>query len=290
MAVRSLTEDQWRDEARAHARRAEQWTAPHLDRRRLGIKHPVMDFLFEYYPYSPGRLRTWHPGMYVELQGPWSPPSNANAYVDTADGWIADPRTADRQRLELALRILQGTADRPAQHSCFGMHEWAMVYRADPEEIRHRRQPLRLDIDAISRTVDEIGLRCTHIDAFRFFTAEAIPLNATTPTRTSQPDEEQPGCLHANMDLFKYAMWFQPYVPGQLVLDCFELSVHAREIDMRASPYDVSDLGYPPIRLETPAGRQEYVGAQRDLADAASTLRARLVRELSALADIGAPV
>lgn len=245
-----------------------------------------MDFLFEYYPYSPGRLRTWHPGVGIALQGAWSPASNAQAYVHSPDGWIVDPSAADPQRLALTLRILQGTADRPAQHSCFGMHEWAMIYRADPEEIRHRRQPLRLDIDAIARTVDEIGLRCTHIDAFRFFTPAAIPLNATSPTRASQPDEEQPGCLHANMDLFKYAMWFQPYVPGELVLDCFELSVQAREIDMRASPYDISDLGYAPIRLETPAGRREYVGAQRDLADAASTVRGRLVHELRALADL----
>ena len=249
-----------------------------------------MDFLFEYYPYSPGRLRTWHPGMGIVVQGDWSPTSNADAYAPTPEGWTVDPETADVQRLDLTLRILQGATERPAQYSCFGMHEWAMLYCADPGDIRHRRQPLRLDIDAISATVDEIGLRCTHIDAFRFFTTEAIPMNATTPTRATQPDEEQPGCLHANMDLFKYAMWFQPYVPGELVLDCFELSVHAREIDMRASPYDVSDLGYSPIRLETPAGRQEYVSAQRALAGAAATLRRRLLHELRSLAEANTPV
>ena len=249
-----------------------------------------MDFLFEYYPYSPGRLRTWHPGLGVILQGTWSPTSGMQAYLHTAEGWTVDPRTADPQRLGLTLRILEGTAARPAQHSCFGMHEWAMLYRASPTDIRHRGQALRLDIDAVSRTVDEIGLRCTHIDAFRFFTTAALPLNATTPTRASQPDEEQPGCLHANMDLFKYAMWFQAYVPGELVLDCFELSVRAREIDMRASPYDFSELGYAPIRLETPAGRQEYVGEQRMLADAAAAVRSRLVRELRALADVNISV
>ena len=245
-----------------------------------------MDFLFEYYPYSPGRLRTWHPGVGVTLQGDWAPASGAKAYLHTPEGWAVDPRTTDPQRLDLTLRILQGVADRPAQHSCFGMHEWAMLYRADPEEIRHGQQPLRVDIDAISATVDEIGLRCTHIDAFRFFTPEAISKNATTPNRASQPDEEQPGCLHANMDLFKYAMWFQPYVPGDLVLDCFELAVRAREIDMRASPYDVSDLGYAPIRLETAEGRQEYVAGQRWLSEAASPLRGRLMHELRALADL----
>jgi hypothetical protein len=71
-------------------------------------------------------------------------------------------------------------------------------------------------------------------------------------------------------------MWFQPYVPGDLVLDCFELSVYAREIDMRASPYDVSDLGYPPITIENPDGRQLYAREQRLIAERAEPLRLRL--------------
>lgn len=241
-----------------------------------------MDFLFEYYPYSPGKLRTWHPGIGCELIGNWNPPSGISAYSRTTDGWTVDPTTIDERRLKLALAILEGTQSRPAQHSCFGMHEWAMVYRMDPANIRHDQQPLRLSIDQISAAVDEVGLRCTHIDAFRFFTDEAVPLNAHVPTRTNQPDMEQPGCLHANMDLFKYAMWFQPFVPGELVLECFELSVNAREIDMRASPYDVSDLGYPPIPIETANGRQEYAHVQRSLAERAVPIRSQLIEHLRA--------
>ncbi len=273
----------WRTLASEHARRAERWTIPHLERRRRGDKHPVMDFLFDYYPYSPGKLRTWHPGIGVELRGDWQPPSGASAYRSTARGWTVDPATVDPARLSLALRILQGTQTRPAQHSCFGMHEWAMVYRIDPGQVRHEKQPLRLSINEISAAVDEVGLRCTHIDAYRFFTDEAVPLNATVPTRTDQPDVEQPGCLHANMDLFKYAMWFQPYVPGDLVLDCFELSAYAREIDMRASPYNVSDFGYPAIAIETPTGRREYAREQRVIAERARPLRAQLLSTLRAV-------
>ena len=269
--------------ASAHVRRAQQWTAPHLERRRRGIAHPVTDFLFEYYPYSPGRLGTWHPGVGVVLEGAWQPTSGFDAYVQTRDGWRVDATTVDHQRLDLALRILVGTASRPAQHSCFGMHEWAMVHRSDPGDIRHNRRKLRLSIDGISDTVDDIGLRCTHIDAYRFFTASAVGLNASQPTRASQPDDEQPGCLHANMDLFKYAMWFQSYVPGELVLDCFELAWQARDVDMRASPYDLSDLGYTPIALETTEGRREYVAAQEHVAFEASALRERLIDALSRL-------
>ncbi len=278
-----LTADQWQERIRVHQERADQWIAPHLERRRRGIAHPVLDFLFDYYPYSPGRLRTWHPGLGVELLGDWNPPSCADNYVHSGDGWTVDPKRASGKRLDLALSILEGTESRPAQFSCFGMHEWAMVYRADPGSIRHDKQPLRLSIEEISATVDDVGLRCTHIDAFRFFTEAAVPMNSLTPTRANQPDLEQPGCLHANMDLFKYAMWFQPYVPGHLVLDCFALAVQAREIDMRASPYDLADLGYSPITLETPDGRRQYATAQKQLADDARSVRRRLVQGLREL-------
>ncbi len=280
-----LPESRWRALASAHARRAEQWTAPHLARRRRGIKHPVMDFLFDYYPYSPGRLRTWHPGWGSRLEGNWNPPSSANFYIND-HGWTVDPARVDLARLDMTLRILRGTQDRPAQHSCFGMHEWAMVYRIAPDELRHEQEQLRLSADDIATAVDDVGLRCTHIDAYRFFTSGAEPLNAHVPTRENQSDIEQPGCIHANMDLFKYAMWFQPYLSGALVLDCFELSVFAREIDMRASPYDLDYLGYAPIRVETPGGRNEYALLQREVASRASTLRAKLIDYLTTIQDV----
>jgi hypothetical protein len=278
-----ISESQWRDAASAHARRAEQWTVPHLDRRRRAIKHPVMDFLFDYYPYSPGRLRTWHPGLGVRLEGAWSPPSLANHYTFGDDGWTVDPERADPGRLDVTLRILRGTQSRPAQHSCFGMHEWAMVYRLDPTKLRHQHENLRVDPDVIVDTVDHVGLRCTHIDAYRFFTSDAEPLNAHIPTRANQPDIEQPGCIHANMDLFKYAMWFQPYLSGALILDCFELTAFAREIDMRASPYDLTHLGYTSIRVETPEGRREYAQVQQEVAARASDLRTALIESLTEL-------
>lgn len=272
-----LSAAQWQQLQGAHQERADRWIAPHLERRRRGIAHPVMDFLFDYYPYSPGRLRTWHPGLGVHLAGDWQPTSCADHYVRDGEYSIVDPGQASSKRLRLALAILEGTQSRPAQFSCFGMHEWAMVYRLDPAQVRHTQQPLRLPIDAISEAVDDVGLRCTHIDAFRFFTDEAAPKNTLKPTRANQPDLEQPGCLHANMDLFKYAMWVQPYVPGELVLDCFDLACRAREIDMRASPYDLADLGYPPIRIEKPDGRRKYASEQRKLSEYARPLRARLL-------------
>ena len=46
---------------------------------------------------------------------------------------------------------------------------------------------------------------------------------------------------------------------------------------MRASPYDLADLGYPPVRIETAEGRAEYVAGQRGFAARGAVLRARLL-------------
>lgn len=279
----TLSPEVWGRLRNAHIERAEQWTRPHLERRVAGTKHPVMDFLFEYYPYSPGRLTTWHPGAGVAVAGEAPPEFRRSPYMRTDDGWTVDTAQLDATRLAIVLRILTGTATRPAQVNCFGLHEWAMVYKTT--DTRHAI-PLRLSEDALAETVEAIGLRCTHIDAYRFFTPEASPLNAHVPTRQSQPDMEQPGCLHATMDLYKYAMWFQPFLPGELVLDCFALAVDTRVLDMQASPYDLTDVGYRPVRIEAPEGRRDYVARQRALAERGAELRARLAALLGALSTL----
>lgn len=270
----TLAPDEWHVLRAQHVARAERWTRPHLERRVAGIAHPVMDFLFEYYPYSPGRLTTWHPGAGTSLAGDVPAEYRRAPYTFADDAWTVDVARVDRSRLALVLRILAGTASRTAQMNCFGLHEWAMVYKAD--NTRHSI-PLRMSQESLAATVEEVGLRCTHIDAYRFFTPAASPQNAHEPTRATQPDMEQPGCLHATMDLYKYAMWFQPYIPGDLVLDCFELAADTRVLDMQASPYDLADLGYAPVRIETPEGRQEYVKRQRLLTRRGEALRATLV-------------
>ena len=155
------------------------------------------------------------------------------------------------------------------------MHEWAMVYRAG--EIRHAGWPLRLDADRIAAVVEERGLRCSHFDAFRFFTEAARPRNALQPRRETQVALEQGGCLHANMDVYRWAYKLSPLTPSELIADCFELAGEIRVLDMRASPYDFAALGYSAVRMETAEGRAEYVGAQRDFAQRAAVLRNRLL-------------
>jgi hypothetical protein len=88
---------------------------------------------------------------------------------------------------------------------------------------------------------------------------------------------EQPGCLHATMDLYKWAYKLAPATPSELVADCFELAGSVRELDMRASPYDLSALGYSAVPIETPAGRADYARQQAGFADRAGPLRDRLI-------------
>lgn len=153
-----------------------------------------------------------------------------------------------------------------------------MVYQSTGNDIRHP-DPLRLDNKGIVQVVNDVGLLCTHIDAYRFITPQPMPLNVLPgklqPTRENQVHLDQRGCLHVNMDLYKYCMWFQPLFPGELVLDCFELAVRARLLDMQASPYDLTEFGYQPIPIETAEGRATHAKQQRELAAQAEPLRQR---------------
>ena len=126
-------------------------------------------------------------------------------------------------------------------------------------------------------------MRCSHFDAFRFFTPSARPLNSLQPSRSEQIMLEQPGCLHATMDLYKWSFQLLPLVPSSVVARCFELARDVRELDMRASPYDLADLGYAPVRIETPEGKQEYAAAQRRFAQRGAPLRRRLIEECERL-------
>jgi len=103
------------------------------------------------------------------------------------------------------------------------------------------------------------------------------------PGRDDRPAFEQPACLHAGMDLYKHAFRLTPMVPSELVADCFELAREIRVLDMRASPYDLSGLGYEPVRIETAEGKQEYTAAQRRFAELGRPLRQRLLTECERL-------
>ncbi|BBX08156.1 3-methyladenine DNA glycosylase [Mycolicibacterium aichiense] len=273
-----LREAEWTARAASHRRRIDSFTAPHRQRARRGEAHPVWDFLFTYYSLRPRQLRVWHPGYGTALAGPAGAEYLDRAgYTATSDGVTVEAGFL-RTRLStvgFVADLLRGTAARAPQFGCFGLHEWAMVYRTDA--VRHDKVPLRLGGAGTDAVVESMPLRCTHFDAYRFFTPAAAPRNRGVPTRAAQRDWEQPGCLHANMDLYKWCFKLGPLVNSELLVGCLELAADARELDMRASPYDLSDFGFEPITVEEPAGRAEYVRCQGVIAERAAPLRAALL-------------
>ncbi|CEA06974.1 hypothetical protein BN1051_00282 [Arthrobacter saudimassiliensis] len=297
-----LAEQQWLPRAQAHGERVRPYVEGFLARRSAGRKHPVEDFLFTYYSFKPGQLQRWHPGAGVVLTGDaareradWKfhraltagEKDGAGLAPGTPAVTVDVPafRAARGEAMAFTAMLLSRTAARRPTLGCFGLHEWAMAYQSDLNGVRHEYLGLRLGAEGTDRLVEESRIRCTHFDAFRFYAPQAVPLNELQPTRETQRDLEQPGCLHANMDLYKWAYKLVPLLPSDLVMDCFELAWRIREMDMRASPYDLRDWGYEPIPVETPAGRAAYAAAQKGFAEESQRLRARV---LALLADVEA--
>lgn len=282
-----LAEARWQARRDAHVARVDGWLGGHRERRSRGQQHPVEDFLFEYYSFRPSQLRRWHPGHGVVLAGESAQELLGRRDYRRVDGGVAVDTAAVLAVRGATVRwvhdLLRATAGRPAFLGCFGLHEWAMVYRAPAADLRHPGWPLRLRADEVAAVVEERGVRCGHVDAFRFFTAPARPLNLLQPTRADQQALEQPGCLHANMDLYKWAYKLSPLVPSELVADTFALAREIRELDMRASPYDLAGLDLEPVRVETAEGRATYAAAQRGFAARSAPLRQALLDVLAPL-------
>ena len=276
-----LPRELWRAAEQRHQERADALTLGRRTRSGTAQTHPVDDFLFTYYPFRPGLLRRWHPGANVVLE---------DAAADDRAGWkwyrshttsttdvVVDAEgfaEANQRSIRFIVSLLSSTANRQANFGCFGLHEWAMVYRQG--EHRHEA-PLRLGQAETDTVVDSHRIGCSHFDAFRFFTPQAESLNRLEPSRENQLQLEQPGCLHAGMDVYKWAIKLGPLVPGDILLDCFELARDIRQLDMRASPYDLRSWGYEPVAIETPEGKAAYVRAQREFTERGNVLRGRVV-------------
>jgi hypothetical protein len=273
-----LPREVWERCARLHKQRVQPWIAPYLDQKSRQVDHPVYDFLFQYYSFRPAQLARWSPGPNVAIEAEQIEdlPGSPKLWERADDGWrLVSFPDARRDYLEWAIRFLGTTAMREPNFCCFGLHEWAMVYRE--ESIRHSKVPLRLDRSAIASVVDAQNLVCTHFDAFRFFTEPARKRNQTALRRETTVEMDQSGCIHVNMDLYRFGYKIAPWMESELLADAFELARLAREIDMRASPYQLRDIGFEPIRVETADGRAEYVRLQRKIFERARPIRHRVL-------------
>ncbi|MBA3237824.1 MAG: hypothetical protein H0T62_05660 [Parachlamydiaceae bacterium] len=279
-----LSLDEWTSRANQHLALVGPYADAFLKRRSLGLKHPVHDFLFTYYSCSPAKLKQWIPSFEKNLI---VTPKIREEYPWLSDHWFClneNVLSQNQERIHehgyglaafvenLCRQILQ----RPPRFGCFGLHEWAMVYKSPPEAIRHNGYRLRLSAKDLATFVESQAICCTHYDAFRFFTKEARPLNSLNPLLQTRLEMEQGGCLHANMDLYKWATKLWPWIGSDFIAKTFFLALEGRELDMRASPYDLTDEGYTPIYIETEDGRKQYQKDQQVFAERALVLREEL--------------
>lgn len=322
----TLAEEVWLEEAYLHVKNIEEILYPSYSaksssnpnsrkkysselkvlniRTHLVYDNPIYNFLHSYYRYSALDLKKYSPGLAVILEGArladHSDILNEKFMEFNAQGgeyhlskhfnitgekinWIKLAR--DRE-------VLRNTTTKAPFFGCFGMHEWAMLYSGGSGKPIKRHQesvPLRVSQETIDSVVGQGQLRCTHFDAWRFFQPSAKPLNAINPlARETQPRYEQPGCIHANMDLFRYAYQLYPYVSSKLLLDALKLALQARKIDMRASPYDVSAYEdcETPLCVETPQGRKLYIEEQEKVATAAAPIRLQILEVYDRVFDV----
>ena len=275
-------EEVWLSKKRDHETHLSSILDPYLEKRSRQLKDPVLDFLFEYYPFRPAHLKRWSPGIGRSLQ--FSKPDNlpeiSELIIEQNNAYL-NPVLLPMKRVRSAewiVKMLKNSKRKKPLFGCFGMHEWAMVYRA--ENVRHEQIPLRLTDQEVEEFVESRPLLCTHFDAFRFFTDKAKPMNKNVLDRDNFEEMEQPGCIHTNMDLYKWSFKLYPWISGELLKDAFLNAVEARKIDMQASPYDVCSFGLEPIRIETEEGRLEYVKKQMEIYELSMPIRNRLISEL----------
>lgn len=264
------------------------------ERQHLVHEHPIFNFLHTYYRYSSESIMKWSPGV-ASVDCLESTIIEGVTQADVDEGLLHDKYicldqesgtakysvealSKDKKKLDLFTRnrdILRSSSTRQPVFSCYGLHEWAMLYKNNEKK---QSLQLRLPQEKIDEVVESVPLRCTHYDAFRFFEKSAQRFNKIQLTRATQVAREQPACIHATMDLFKYAYSIYPLCSADLLRDSLKVALKARYIDMRASPYDVSTFAgcEEPIHVETEEGKALYAREQEALMELSAPLRSRL--------------
>ena len=103
---------------------------------------------------------------------------------------------------------------------------------------------------------------------------------------TGPPSSSRPACTPAWTSTSTRS-GSRRWSPSELVADCFELARDIRVLDMRASPYDLTDAGLRAGPRRDAGGQAEYVAAQRDFAERGAPLRQRLDRRVRAATSDG---
>ena len=173
--------------------------------------------------------------------------------------------------------LLVATAARPAHFGCFGMHEWAMVYRVAEDEPRHPAYPLRLGQDGTDGWSSRIG------SPARISTL--IGSSPSPPGRRNIPAARprRPAGVRATGVSARRHGPLQARLPARAVIPSELSRTASRSPATSASstcgrrPMTSVDLGFEPVRVETAEGKRVYAAAQAGFAERGAPLRQRLI-------------
>jgi hypothetical protein len=142
----TLSIEAWTSRAKKHDALIHPITDAFLKRRGLGQTHAVHDFLFTYYSCSPLKLKQWVPSFEEELE---MTDSIRQDYSWLTDYWFSlneGMLSLRKERIHKSARaqarfiadLCANISQRAPRFGCYGLHEWAMVYKESAEALRHK--------------------------------------------------------------------------------------------------------------------------------------------------------
>ena len=123
--------------------------------------HPIFNFLFQYFHFNTRRLLSYSPGLGYDLSHEvddycLNVPELMQYTCKQPDGKVLLSPASTRlepkkkQAMITTLTLLRNCYVKPPNFGCFGLHEWAMLYRYDDmsnlnnNNKAHQSLPLRL--------------------------------------------------------------------------------------------------------------------------------------------------
>ena len=301
-----LKRSEWRSRADAHRRRVRDLLGGMFYDRKVHDRHPIYNFLFNYYRFRPHRtIERYSAGLDFAVESCSSSDDESlylpsSKYLSVKDGCIEmDPVKSLNEKSVTRIRnlctLLEKVQRRPPNFSCFGVHEFAMLHSGTRRSLFQKGLKLRMSQREIDNVVERAPIRCTHFDATWHFPKSALKSCRIKTSPDLRTKNEQAGCIHTNLDLFKFSLRLWPFASSELVADALELAIRARELDMRASPYDLSsisdftelgrDFDLTPVLIETESGRAEFRDSTMVLYRDSLPIRDRLIKVASSVLD-----
>ena len=96
---------------------------------------------------------------------------------------------------------------------------------------------------------------------------------------------EQPGCLHAGMDVYKWAFKLTRWCRASWWPTASTWRARSGCSTCRPRRTTCASSGYQPVPIETPEGKAAYLERQRAFAERSNALRRRLLTVLDAALD-----